>query len=105
MLRAVVLVSVSLVAPAVGAATLEASKAHVTEVTVYPDRAEVVREATLEVPSGASTVEFRDIRSSRTPIRSGSAPRGWPRCWVPSSSARTPTRPRKRPRSSHSATR
>ena len=67
MLRTVVLVSVSLVAPAVGAATIEASKAHVTEVTVYPDRAEVVREATLEVPSGASTVEFRDIPIAADP--------------------------------------
>lgn len=43
------------------AAMIEAKGSHVVEVTVYPDRAEVVREATVEVPAGASTVEFRAI--------------------------------------------
>src|SRR5262245_46214130 len=43
------------------AATLPAKNARIVDVTVYPDRAEVIREATVELPAGASTVEFNDI--------------------------------------------
>ena len=50
-----------------GAATLEARSARMTEVTVYPDRAEVVREATVEVPAGASTIEFKDVPVAADP--------------------------------------
>ncbi|HEX4824400.1 MAG TPA: mucoidy inhibitor MuiA family protein [Candidatus Polarisedimenticolaceae bacterium] len=60
--RTVVALLAALVLPlAASAATLSAKNARIVEVTVYPDRAEVVREATLELPSGASTVEFNDI--------------------------------------------
>ena len=51
----------------VGAASLEARSANMTEVTVYPDRAEVVREATVEVPAGASMIEFRDLPVAADP--------------------------------------
>ena len=40
---------------------VSAEKERIADVTVYPDRAEVVREATLRLPAGVSTVEFRDI--------------------------------------------
>ena len=59
--RGVLVILACFVPLAVPAATIEAKSARVVEVTVYPDRAEVVREATFEVPAGASTVEFRDI--------------------------------------------
>ncbi len=59
--RVILVVVACFVALAAPAATIDAKGARVVEVTVYPDRAEVVREATFEVPSGASTVEFRDI--------------------------------------------
>jgi hypothetical protein len=40
---------------------VSAESERIADVTVYPDRAEVVREATVRLPAGASTVEFRDI--------------------------------------------
>jgi uncharacterized protein (TIGR02231 family) len=49
------------VAPAAEAATIAADDARIVEVTVYPDRAEVVREATVALPVGASSVEFVGI--------------------------------------------
>lgn len=45
----------------VRAEVVGAQSERIAEVTVYPDRAEVVREATVRLPAGASTVEFRDI--------------------------------------------
>jgi len=39
-------------------ATIPARDSRIVEVTVYPDRAEVVREAKHELPAGASTLEF-----------------------------------------------
>jgi uncharacterized protein (TIGR02231 family) len=56
-----------LVSASAGAAALEARNARMTEVTVYPDRAEVVREATVEVPAGASTIEFKDVPFAADP--------------------------------------
>ena len=49
------------VPPGAHAATLGTKDARIVEVTVYPDRAEVVREARVELPAGASSVEFADI--------------------------------------------
>ncbi len=43
------------------AADVSARGARIVEVTVYPDRAEVVREARFEVPSGGTTVEVPAI--------------------------------------------
>ena len=63
---------------AVPAATIEPKSARVVEVTVYPDRAEVVREATFEVPAGASTVEFRDIPVAAEPDSLRVAAKGVP---------------------------
>jgi len=65
--RAVVVVTGFLSPLALLAATFEAKNARVVEVTVYPDRAEVVRETTFEVPAGASTVEFKDIPVAAEP--------------------------------------
>jgi uncharacterized protein (TIGR02231 family) len=47
--------------PAAQAMTVDATKARIVDVTAYPDRAEVVREVTVDVPSGASMVQFKDI--------------------------------------------
>jgi len=55
---AVLLVLAGAPAPA---ATVPARDARITDVTVYRDRAEVVREATVRLPAGASTVEFAGI--------------------------------------------
>jgi len=66
---------VPLAAPA---ATIDAKGARVVEVTVYPDRAEVVREATFEVPVGASTLEFRDIPVAAEPDSLRVAAKGVP---------------------------
>jgi hypothetical protein len=41
--------------------TVEAGGARVVEVTVYPDRAEVIREARVNLPAGSSTVEFANL--------------------------------------------
>src|SRR5262249_62003695 len=43
------------------AEVVAAENERIADVTVYPDRAEIVREATLRLPAGVSTVEFRDI--------------------------------------------
>ena len=53
--------------PAAHAMTVDAAKARIVDVTAYPDRAEVVREVTVDVPSGASIVQFRDIPASAEP--------------------------------------
>ena len=45
----------------VPAATIAATDSRIVEVTVYPDRAEVVREARVELPKGASTIELSEI--------------------------------------------
>jgi uncharacterized protein (TIGR02231 family) len=50
-----------LLAPLASAAVIPASDAKIVEVTLYRDRAEVVREATVDLPVGASTVEFSGI--------------------------------------------
>lgn len=47
--------------PVAAAATIEARGGRIVEVTVFPDRAEVVREARVELPAGPSTVEFSGI--------------------------------------------
>lgn len=47
-------------ASAHGAAT-DAPHGRIVDVTVYADRAEIVRERTVDVPAGASVVEFRDL--------------------------------------------
>jgi len=59
-------------------ATIEAKAGRVIEVTVYPDRAEVVREAMVEVPAGASSVEFRDIPVAAEPDSLRVAAKGVP---------------------------
>lgn len=51
----------ALLAPAVLAATVPADDARIVKVTVYRDRAEVVERAVVELPPGASTVEFAGI--------------------------------------------
>jgi len=51
----------------VRAATLDARNARIVDVTAYPDRAEVVREVTVQVPVGASVVEFTDIPLAAEP--------------------------------------
>jgi len=76
--RVVFVVVACFVPLAVPAATIEAKSARVVEVTVYPDRAEVVREATFEVPAGASTVEFPDIPVAAEPDSLRVAAKGVP---------------------------
>ena len=49
------------VATAAGAAAIPTDDARIVEVTVYRDRAEVVRRAVVELPAGASTIEFGGI--------------------------------------------
>lgn len=46
---------------AAGPPSLQAREARIVEVTVFPDRAEAVREVSLELPRGASRVEFPDL--------------------------------------------
>ncbi len=43
---------------ALPAATIRAGGARIVRVTTFPDRAEIVREARVDLPAGASTVEF-----------------------------------------------
>ena len=76
--RVVVVASACLAQLALFAATFEAKNARVVEVTVYPDRAEVVREATIDVPAGASTVEFKDIPVAAEPDSLRIAAKGVP---------------------------
>lgn len=76
--RVVVLVSACFAPLASLAATIEAKSARVVEVTVYPDRAEVVREATFEVPAGASTVAFKEIPFAAEPDSLRVAAKGVP---------------------------
>jgi uncharacterized protein (TIGR02231 family) len=47
--------------PAAGASTIAVGDAPIVEVTVYPDRAEIVREATVALPAGDSSIEFVGI--------------------------------------------
>jgi uncharacterized protein (TIGR02231 family) len=58
LLLAVLAVLVTLVT---AEAAIPASDARIVEVTVYRDRAEAVREATVDLPAGASTIEFSGI--------------------------------------------
>jgi hypothetical protein len=53
--------------PAPQAAAALPAKARVTEVTVFPDRAEIVRVAALDLPAGLSAVEFTDLPWSLEP--------------------------------------
>ncbi len=50
-----------LVSGSVTAAEIPATGARVTRVTVYADRAEAVRQATVQVPAGASVISFAGI--------------------------------------------
>jgi uncharacterized protein (TIGR02231 family) len=77
-IEAAVAAAACLASGSLPAATLEAKGARVIEVTVYPDRAEVVREATFDVPAGASTVEFRDIPLAAEPDSLRVAAKGVP---------------------------
>jgi len=45
----------------VWADTVQASAAKIRDVTVYRDRAEIIREVRIDLPAGPSTVEFRGI--------------------------------------------
>ena len=47
--------------PAAEASTIAVDDARIVEVTVYPDRAEIVREAIVALPVGASSIEFVGI--------------------------------------------
>jgi uncharacterized protein (TIGR02231 family) len=49
------------------ATTVDASKSRIVDVTAYPDRAEVVREVKVDVPAGASIVQFKDIPATAEP--------------------------------------
>lgn len=51
----------ALAGPAASADKVAAKGARIVEVTVFRDRAEVVREARVDLPAGASTVELEDI--------------------------------------------
>ena len=59
-------------------APIAAQDAHVTRVTVYADRAEVVREATARVPEGPSQVAFAGIPVGVDPDSIRIAARGVP---------------------------
>lgn len=48
-------------APAARAGRIEAQGARITKVAVYPDRAEVLRQAQVQVPIGSSEVAFLDV--------------------------------------------
>jgi hypothetical protein len=48
-------------------APIDARHARIVDVTAYPDRAEVVREVTVDLPAGASVVQFRDIPIAAEP--------------------------------------
>ena len=67
LLAAALVVGAGLAPCAGSAASIDAKNAHVVDVTVYADRAEVVREATVEISAGASTVEFKDIPLAAEP--------------------------------------
>jgi len=43
------------------AVVVPAKNARITEVTVFRDRAEITREARVQLPAGASTVQFETI--------------------------------------------
>lgn len=57
----------SLFAATLLAATIPTTDARIAQVTVYPDRAEVVRESSVRVPSGSSTIEFGAIPAGVEP--------------------------------------
>lgn len=63
--RGAILVAALALFPAAGstaeASTIAVDDARIVEVTVYPDRAEVVREATVALPAGPSSIEFVGI--------------------------------------------
>lgn len=49
------------------ASPVSARESRIVEVTVFPDRAEVIREARVDLPSGASTVEFAGLPAQVEP--------------------------------------
>ena len=53
--------AIALLAAPVGAGAVPASASRIVEVTVFPDRAEIVREARADLPAGGSTVEFSGL--------------------------------------------
>jgi len=55
------LTTVAVLAPVLVAATIPADDARIVKVTVYRDRAEVVERAVVQLPTGASTIEFGGI--------------------------------------------
>ncbi len=59
-LTAVALLTASTVSPA-RAAVVPATGAKIVRVTVYPDRAEVVREVEVKLPAGASQIQFDNV--------------------------------------------
>jgi uncharacterized protein (TIGR02231 family) len=60
------------------AATLQASGARIVQVTTFPDRAEIVREVHVNVPAGASTVEFPGLPWHAEPDSLRASARGVP---------------------------
>ncbi len=67
----------ALAAPAHAAPRVEAA-GKVVKVTVYPDRAEVVREATVQLPAGAADVVFGGLPLSVDPVSLRASARGVP---------------------------
>lgn len=59
-LAAMTLLTVAIASPA-GAAVVPATGAKIVRVTVYPDRAEVVREVEIKLPAGASQIQFEGV--------------------------------------------
>ncbi len=58
---ALVLALCAALTPAARAGRIEAKSARIVQVTVYPDRAEVLRQAQVQVPLGSSEVAFLDV--------------------------------------------
>jgi uncharacterized protein (TIGR02231 family) len=58
---ALLALSILTIAVPAAAEVVPADDARIVQVTVYRDRAEVIRQATVRVPAGASTVEFANI--------------------------------------------
>lgn len=60
------------------AATVEARGSRVTEVTLFADRAEVVREARIDLPAGPSTILFTEVPQAVDPESFRASGRGVP---------------------------
>lgn len=80
LISALALVAAGLVlaAPATPAGTVEAREARIVRVTTFPDRAEVAREARLNVPAGPSTIEFPGLPRYLEPDSLRATARGVP---------------------------